>query len=138
MRRFQIIFLAEAAINLGSGVFAILAPAAFVGQFAPRALPPQASSVAPLFGVMLAVVALIELLLVLDPQRRALIRFLIGFLLGDLLYLLVFYRFVETSGFAGWTAAARAAVLLTLGCIAVRGYYLLNPQRVPDTPSPAR
>jgi hypothetical protein len=125
---FRRVFLFDAILNVGSGAYAIAFPAAFMGQFSSGPLPAGADAAAPLFGALCVVLGFIEWRLVTQARREALIAFMQGFLIGDVLYIASFVRFVVND--AEWTIPSILSVGTTASFGLFRSYYLSRPERM--------
>jgi hypothetical protein len=129
MNVFRSIFRTDALLNLFSGAYAIIAPQSFMAQFVGGPLMAKAESAVPWFGALCFAVGYIQWRLLTKANREALIAFLQGFLIGDVLYIWAFSRFVMSTGV--WNLSSFLSVGTTASYFVVRVYYLfLHPERI--------
>jgi hypothetical protein len=125
---FRGIFLFDAILNVGTGAYAIVWPRSFMGQFLAGPLPVGVEAAAPLFGALCVVLGFIEWRLVMQAKREALLAFMQGFLIGDVLYIASFVRFVGV--YAEWNIPSLLSVGTTASFGLCRAYYLSRPERM--------
>lgn len=94
-------FYAEGISNILFGLLPLAAPARFLAQFTMRATPGVAVELLRWYGILLLVLAYIELRVLLSRQDAALALVLEGLLLGDALQLIAVVLVARAAGMFG-------------------------------------
>ncbi|NDJ36908.1 MAG: hypothetical protein GYB64_19835 [Chloroflexi bacterium] len=124
--RIKLLFYAEVVINTISAVMVFAFGGAFLRSFNLDPALPLVSESLGWFGALLVVITVIMARALLSDNEQAL-RFVIeGYLIGDVVYLIVLARWLSAAG-AGWSIGAAFAVGLTLVLIVGRIVYLARP-----------
>lgn len=122
MRVVRAVFYLEVISNLGSAVFALLFPAAFLRQLVLEPLPVAGVEFARWYAVVLVVLSLVLLAALRSGEDRFLRPVIGAYLLGDLLQIGVCLRFALAVG--ALTTAVHAALWSSVFYALVRVYYL--------------
>lgn len=125
MRVVRAIFYLEAITNLGSAVFALFLPGAFLEQFVSEPLPPAAVEFGRWYAVLLVVLSLVLLAALRDGSTRFLRPVISAYLVGDCLQIGVAVRLGWVAGAFG--LAVHAAIWTSVFYAAARIYYLFGP-----------
>ena len=122
MRFARFVFYFEVLTNLVSALFALLAPARFMRQFAPEALPVASVEFGRWYAVLLVVLSLVLWLALRERNDRFLRPVISAYLVGDALQIAVALQLgIATGAFA---PAVHAAIWTSVFYAAVRIYYL--------------
>lgn len=124
MRVVRAIFYLEVITNLGSAIFALLFPAAFLGQFTSEPLPVAAVEFGRWYAVLLVVLSLVLWAALREGTDRFLRPVIAAYLLGDTLQIAVAIRLGLTAG--AFTLAVHAAIWTSVFYACARIYYLLG------------
>lgn len=122
MRALRGIFYFEVITNLGSACFALLFPAAFLGQLSSDPLPTVAVEFVRWYAVVLVVLSLVLLASLREGSDRVLRPVIAAYLVGDGLQIAVSIRLGAAVGAYG--IAVHAAIWTSVFYAIARIYYL--------------
>ncbi|MBW2188739.1 MAG: hypothetical protein DRH23_13495 [Deltaproteobacteria bacterium] len=124
MRVVRAVFYVEVITNLGSAIFALLFPAAFLGQFTSEPLPVAAVEFGRWYAVLLVVLSLVLWVALREGTDRFLRPVIAAYFLGDALQVAVAIRLGLATG--AFTFAIHAAMWTSVLYACARIYYLVG------------
>ena len=127
MKIYRAIYYGEVVLNLGSALFGIFAPAAFLSQFTPAPKSDVAIEMMRWFGGLMTVLTWVGWRILRSGDNRALSRMLEGFLVGDIVHLVILLRFIQVIG--GYPSAVIFDILITISLGVSRALYLWQTRK---------
>ncbi len=123
MKLIRYLFYFEGLVlNVGIGLFCLIAPAAFISTFIPAGLPLLAQEFMRWYGVLLIVLGYVELRALTGGDAKALTFTIEALLLGDVLHFIASVSFVQAG--AVFSPAVGFMFFMTVLLALTRIYWL--------------